>query len=87
MTLYRLPIETVDQLKMLDEQEMVDGYLSGFGGDNEPGNNHSFSYWHGWRNGRADRSGKSDIAQQKLAHDVVRSDYLKKQNHHLGQFS
>lgn len=87
MTLYRIPIETVGQLKLLDEQEMVNGYLSGFGGDDEPGNNHSFSYWHGWRNGNSDRMGKSDMAQHKLAHDVVRTSYFKKQDHHLGMES
>lgn len=75
MTLHRLPITKAFQLDALDEKEMVDGYLSGFSGDGEPGNNHSYSYWHGWRNGRADKFGKPDHAQHELAHDVVRSGY------------
>lgn len=75
MTLYRLPIIKAAQLDALDEKEMVDGYLSGIHGDDEPGNNHSYSYWHGWRNGHADKFGKPDDAQRELAHDVVRSGY------------
>lgn len=40
-------------------QELVDGYLDGFKLDNpEPSCNRSFSYRHGFANGRADRTGQ-----------------------------
>jgi hypothetical protein len=75
MTLHRIPIRTAKQLDDLDEKEVVEGYCDGLNGEREPGNNRSFSYWHGWRNGRTDRGGKPDDAQVELAHDVVRSGY------------
>lgn len=39
--------------------EMVQGYMDGFDPDSpEPSSNRSQSYRHGFRNGRADRTGK-----------------------------
>jgi len=40
-------------------QEMIAGYLDGFRLENpEPSGNRSFSYRHGFANGRADKTGK-----------------------------
>lgn len=68
----RVPVETVEELEMLDEAEMLDGFIDGFRGEPEPGDNRSKAYWHGWRNGRSDRTGTVDAAQRKLAAAVVR---------------
>lgn len=66
-------VNTAKALSALDGQdEIVQGYLDGFGGEPEPGDNRSDGYWHGWRNGRNDRAGKSDPEQLALAHDLRR---------------
>lgn len=67
----RKKIATLAELKELDEQEIVEGYLSGFSGDPEPGNNRSESFWHGWRNGASDKSGKTDRHQRFLAVQII----------------
>jgi ribosome modulation factor len=38
------------------EAEMLQGYWSGLKGEPEPGDNRSYSFKHGWRNGRDDRA-------------------------------
>lgn len=67
----RQPITTAEALAELDLGEIMDGYWDGFRGDEEPGNNRSLSYWHGWRNGHGDRNHTSDAAQVALAKAVV----------------
>jgi hypothetical protein len=57
-----VPVSTIEDLETLDPLEIRDGYWSGFEGDGEPGNNHSRSFWHGWRNGAMDKG--------MLAHDA-----------------
>lgn len=42
-------VESLDVLLSLNEQEMMDGYLSAERGDPEPGTNHTLAYCHGWR--------------------------------------
>ena len=43
----------------MTEDEMVEGYLDGFNlSSPEPSDNRSFSYRHGFANGRDDRAGK-----------------------------
>lgn len=69
----REPVTSVAELVTLDTDEMIEGYRDGFAGDEEPGGNRSKSYWHGWRNGHADRTGKSDAAALALAHEIVRT--------------
>ena len=70
----RHPVTTVADLKSLDEAEMVQGYLAGYEGWPEPGDNRSRAYWHGWRNGASDGKHREiDAAQRKLAHEVVNS--------------
>lgn len=78
----RIPIIKASQLDDLDEMEMIQGYWDGTANEPYPGNNRSFSYWHGWRNGMMDRGHmRHDSASRQLAHDVVQSGYLK--NLHL----
>lgn len=64
----REPVTSPEELALLDSAEIVEGYLDGFNGDAEPGDNRSKSYWHGWRNGAGDRNRTVDAAQRKLAH-------------------
>lgn len=66
------PVSTIDDLNTLNEAEIIEGYWAGTDGWPEPGNNRSRSYWHGWRNGSADRGRiPYDEAMKKLAHEVV----------------
>jgi len=66
------PVTTLSDLDTLDDTEMMEGYRDGYAGDPEPGNNHSRSYWHGWRNGRADGKHQPiDDAQRELARVVA----------------
>lgn len=72
----RIPITKANQLDMLDETEMVEGYLDGYGGEPAAGDNRSYSYWHGWRNGKADKTHVSDDAQKQLARDCIETGYF-----------
>ena len=63
----RTPVVTIDELETFDTQEMTDGYADGLNLEMEPGANRSKAYWHGWRNGRADRTGVIDADQRLLA--------------------
>jgi hypothetical protein len=68
---HRLPVTTAADLDTLDTEEVIEGYRDGR--HNEPcGDNRSRSYWHGWRNGRADGGhAELDYAQRVLAQDVA----------------
>ncbi len=72
----RQPVTTVSELNTLDTHEMIDGYCAGLDGEPEPGNNRSKSYWHGWRNGNADRTHTSDAAMAILAREIVKDAML-----------
>jgi hypothetical protein len=72
----RTPVTDLAELDALDSDEMVEGFMDGFRGEPEPGNNRSKAYWHGWRNGCADRTGETDRAQRVLAHRVSSSSCL-----------
>lgn len=64
----RQPITDPALLDHLDDKELFEGYCDGKDGLSEPGNNRSLSYWHGWRNGRADAGHDPiDAAQRALA--------------------
>ena len=68
----RTPVRTTDELRVLDGDEVVEGYQDGRKGEPEPGGNRSKAYWHGWRNGRVDGGhAKLDDAQRALCRDVV----------------
>jgi DNA-binding MarR family transcriptional regulator len=64
--LRRDPVTTPEELDAMDAAEMLEGYRDGLGGDEEPGENRSKSYWHGWRNGHNDRAHTVDPAQRAL---------------------
>lgn len=65
------PISTRADLNLQNEDEMVAGYIAGLNGDPVPSSAYSRSYWHGWRNGMADK-GKipHDKAMMDLAHEI-----------------
>ena len=68
----RAPITTPEDLRQLDEAEVLEGYLDGHAGEPEPGDNRSLAYWHGWRNGRVDGGHQEkDAAQAALARAVA----------------
>lgn len=66
----RGPVVSAEELETLDSAEVLEGYQDGLAGDDEPGDNRSKAYWHGWRNGRADRTGKPDASQIALVRDL-----------------
>jgi chitinase len=68
----RIPLTRATQLDELDMAEVTEGYSDGFAGEPEPGDNRSFAYWHGWRNGYADKFSSPDAAQMELARDYVK---------------
>lgn len=66
------PVRTLADLESLDDEEVQDGYWSGYDGWSEPGNNRSRSFWHGWRNGAVDgKHREKDDAQAELARLIV----------------
>lgn len=71
----RTPVTTVAELDTLDDDEILEGYLDGFSGEPEPGDNRSKAYWHGWRNGRVDghHEADPDAAMTKLVQDINRN--------------
>ena len=67
------PLASVVELEFLNEDECVDGYLSGLRDDPEPGSDKSKSFWHGWRNGMMDKGRlPRDAAADNLACEYVR---------------
>ena len=75
----RIPIQKADLLVHLDDAELLEGYNDGRAGEPEPGDNRSFSYWHGWRNGSVDGGHREqDSAGRALAKDAIQSGYLKR---------
>ena len=76
---WRVPIRRAAELVDLDDDDLLDGYRSGSDGDPEPGDNRSFSFWHGWRNGARDHGHiEGDEAMAELAHDVIVTGYFRK---------
>lgn len=68
----RIPIRDAKLLATLDDAEVIDGYHDGRAGEPEPGDNRSFSYWHGWRNGASDAGHREiDGAQRELAASYI----------------
>jgi hypothetical protein len=68
------PVEHKSELDLMDSDDMMAGYMAGLNDTPEPGSAYSRSYWHGWRNGMADKGRiPSDHAMQNLATEIVRS--------------
>lgn len=66
------PVSTKEDLALLDDNEIVEGYRAGTRGDSEPGSAFSRSYWHGWRNGMVDsKRMEKDVDQAILAREVL----------------
>lgn len=65
------PVRSVIKLDMLDDEEILKGYLAAYSDKHIEEVNVSESFWHGYRNGLVD-SGKSklDQAQKDLVRDV-----------------
>ena len=74
----RVPIVKAAMLDELDNQELLDGYFDGTNNEPAPGDNRSYSYWHGFRNGQVDGGHKPiDTAQRELAKDAIETEYFK----------
>lgn len=73
MPVDRNPVTTAEEALSFDIKEVLEGYYDALGGATECGDNRTKAYWHGWRNGLADLSGKPDIAQTMLARDYQRA--------------
>ena len=66
-------VATLNDLKNLDDDEILKGYRSGLNKEPEPGSDKSRSFWHGWRNGMIDRGVfPSDSESSQLAQEYVR---------------
>lgn len=64
-------VSTMADLSLLNEDEVVEGYLSGLRGD-KPDQTKSKSWWHGWRNGMVDKGRlPPDAASQALAKEFI----------------
>lgn len=66
------PVSTVEELAKLNDEEIIEGYRSGYKGDPEPDSTKSKSFWHGYRNGLVDSGRwKGDEHQTALARDCI----------------
>lgn len=75
----RVPLRTAEETDTLDDSDLIAGYFDGRAGEPEPGDNHSLSYWHGWRNGAADGGHReNDDAQRALARDYLARERLRR---------
>lgn len=82
----RIPISRAALLDDLDDAEVIEGYYDGLENEPEPGDNRSFRYWHGWRNGMADgRHRENDEAQRALVKDALETGYLRNLGRNLGR--
>ncbi|MCK8785358.1 hypothetical protein M0638_13290 [Roseomonas sp. NAR14] len=48
------PVSTIAEFRLLDEAEVLSGYMDGIRGLPCVVSQHTRSYWHGWRNGAVD---------------------------------
>lgn len=68
------PVRTKADLDVLDQNEILEGYMSAERGDPEPGPNRGRAFWHGWRNRMIDYGElPGDDASHQLAREVVRT--------------
>lgn len=74
----RVPPTTWAEVDALDTSEVLDGYQAGKEGWPEPGDNHSFAFWVGWRNGACDGGHReTDSAQISVIRDFLKSSAAK----------
>lgn len=65
-------VKSLAQVEQMDDLDLVDGYRSGLAAEDEPGDNRSDSFWHGWRNGASDRGLREiDDDQRNIAREFV----------------
>lgn len=67
----KIPVTKIEDLKRLDEGEIMAGYLAYDGDLPEPGKEKTRAFWHGWRNKKADLEGPNDD-QRALAKAYVK---------------
>lgn len=79
------PVETLNDLTTIDLSECLSGYLDAINGEPEPGNNRCRSYWHGYMNGTADKTGQPNASQRKLAAAILAAANQKGRNEREGQ--
>lgn len=73
----REPIINAAGLDALDDADVADGYHDGRAGEPEPGDNRSYSYWHGWWCGAVDgKHQRKPDWMAALAHDVIKTGWL-----------
>jgi len=66
------PVRTLADLKSLNHDDIVEGYMSAERGDPEPGPNRGRAFWHGWRNRMIDHGVLPlDEAAAELARECV----------------
>lgn len=67
------PVATLLDLEVLNDAEVLSGYLYGVHGNHEPpANTFTRSWWHGFRNGAVDGGHAiKDAAQAALAHQYA----------------
>ena len=66
-------VSTLTDLNNLDQDEVLQGYRSGWDGLSEPESDKSRSFWHGWRNAMIDKQIiPSDEECANLAEEYVR---------------
>ena len=64
------PVRTKADLDSLNEDDILEGYLSADRGDPEPGPNRGRAFWHGWRNRMIDlHELPVDEAAMQLVHE------------------
>ena len=70
MSIVFFPPKSIDDINDMNDDELVEGYLAGLYGGNEPRD--SRSKWTGWRNGMVDSGRrKIDDAQRQVARQFV----------------
>ena len=68
----RIPIVRASQLNLLNDKEVIEGYMYGRVGNPEPDLSYSYSFWHGWKNGATDGGYRPlDQSSAELARDFI----------------
>jgi hypothetical protein len=66
-----IPVNSASQLQCLDDEQVFQGYLVGLRNQPYDPETHSYSFWHGWRNGQVDGGyAEMDAAQYQLVAEL-----------------